>query len=88
VPNPVDETNREEAIRRALELFRQKIDGMDFSNGPCPSEEIIPGWAVAVAHSPLQLVDNLPENHCQAFRERKVYHFVELDPEGNLIRAV
>ena len=89
MPNPVNETNREEAVRRAKELFQQKkAEGMDFSNGPCLSEEIIQDWCADVAHNPRQPVDNLPENQCQSYREGKVHHFVELDPEGNLIRAM
>jgi hypothetical protein len=89
MPTPIDEPMRDEAIRRAKELFEQKrAEGMDFSNGPCLAEEIIPDWAVDVAHSPRQPVDNLPENQCQSYREGRTHHFVELDPSGNLIRAV
>ena len=87
--NPINENAREEAIRRATELFQQKkSEGMDFSNGPCLSEEIVPDWCVDVAHNPRQPVDNRPENQCRSYREGRVHHFVELDPEGNVIRAV
>jgi hypothetical protein len=89
MPNPINENNREEAIRRAKELFQQKkAEGMDFSNGPCLSEEIAQDWCADVAHNPRQPVDNLPENQCRSYREGRVHHFVELDPNGNLIRAV
>lgn len=89
MPNPVNDTNREEAVHRAKELFRQKqTEGMDLSNGPCLSEEIIQDWCVDVAHNPRQPVDNLPENQCRSYREGRVHHFVELDPQGNVIRAV
>ena len=89
MPNPVNETNREEAVRRAKELFQQKkAAGMDFSNGPCLSEEIIQDWCVDVAHNPRQAADNLPENQCQSYRQGRVHHFIELDPNGNVIRAV
>jgi hypothetical protein len=81
--------NRDLAISKAKELFQQKrADGMDFSNGPCLSEEIVPDWCVDVAHNPRQPVDNRPENQCRSYREGRVHHFVELDTEGNLIRAV
>ena len=87
--NPVDENLREQAIRRAMEFFRQKqAEGMDFSNGPCLAEEIVSDWCVDVAHNPRQPVDNRPENQCRSFREGRVHHFVELDLDGNLIRAV
>lgn len=82
-------SERDLAISKARELFEQKkAEGMDFSNGPCLADEIIPDWAVDVAHNPRQPVDNRPENQCSSFREGRVHHFVELDPQGNLIRAV
>jgi hypothetical protein len=80
---------REEAIRKAKELFEQKRrEGMDFSRGPCLSEEIVPDWCVDVAHSPREPIDNDPSNQCRSYREGRVHHFVELDPNGNVIRAV
>jgi len=89
MPNPIDETARDEAVRRARGLYEQRnAEGMDFTNGPCLSEEIIPDWCVDIAHSPRQAVDNSPENQCLSYREGKVHHFVELDPEGAVIRAV
>jgi len=81
-------SEREQAIRMAMNLYREKkAQGMDMSNGPCLAEEIIPDWCVDIAHSPRQPVDNQPENQCQSFRSGRVHHFVELDPDGNLIRA-
>jgi len=84
-----NQSDRDLAISKARELFEQKkAAGEDFSNGPCLADEIIPDWAVDVAHNPRQPVDNRPENQCSSYREGRVHHFVELDPEGNLIRAV
>lgn len=80
--------SRKAAIRRAMELYRQRqAEGMDLSNGPCLSEEVIPGWCVDIAHNPRQPIDDEPDNQCASFLEGRVSHFVELDPEGNLIRA-
>jgi len=80
---------REEAIRRAQELYQQrKQEGTDFSNGPCLADEIVPDWCVDIAHDPRQPVDDQPENQCRSYREGRVHHFVELDPDGHLIRAV
>jgi hypothetical protein len=82
------ENDRDLAIVMAQQLFRtKKAQGVDMSNGPCLAEEIIPGWAVDVAHSPRIDIDNLPENQCRSWLERRVQHFVELDLEGNVIRA-
>lgn len=80
---------REEAIRKAQELFEQKKrEGMDFSRGPCLSEEIVTDWCVDVAHSPREPVDDEPANQCRSYREGRVHHFVELDLDGKIIRAV
>ncbi|MDI7276774.1 MAG: hypothetical protein QME94_12420 [Anaerolineae bacterium] len=82
------ESERERAIRLAKQLYlEKKAEGLDMTDGPCLAEEIIPDWCVDIVHSPRQPVDNLPENQCQSYRLRRVHHFVELDPEGNLIRA-
>ena len=82
------ENDRDRAIRLARQLYQEKkAQGMDFSDGPCLAEEIIADWAVDIAHSPRQAVDNLPQNQCRSWREGRVRHFVELDPDGNLIRA-
>jgi hypothetical protein len=87
--NTTDSNTRDEAIRRAKVLFaHRKAAGADFSNGPCLSEEIMPDWCVDVAHNPRQAVDDFPDNQCRSYREGRVHHFVELDTDGNLIRAV
>ena len=83
------ESKRDQAIRVAKELYQQKkAEGLDFSNGPCLSDEIIPDWCVDIAHWPRQPIDNRPENQCRSYREGRVHHFVELDEDGNLIRAM
>jgi hypothetical protein len=61
----------------------------DLSAGPCLSEGI-PGlsdWVVDIAHDPRQAVDDQPANQCQSFRDGETHHFVELTPDGQLIRA-
>lgn len=83
------ESERDRAIRLAQELYQQRrADGMDFSNGPCLAEEIIPDWCADIAHSPRQEIDNMPQNRCRSWLDKRVHHFVELDPEGNVIRAI
>ena len=85
---PEEIVMRDDAIRKAKELYEQKKrEGMDFTNGPCLAEEIVPDWCVDIVHSPRQPVDNLPENQCRSYREGRVHHFVELDPDGRVIRV-
>ncbi len=81
-------SDRERAIEMAQQLYRdRKAQGLDMSIGPCLAEEIIPDWCVDVAHSPRLGIDDMPENQCQSWVTGRVHHFVELDPDGNLIRA-
>jgi hypothetical protein len=61
--------------------------GDDFSAGPCLSEHVIDDWVVDIAHNPRTDADNQPENQCQNYRNGTAHHFVELDLEGNLVRA-
>ncbi len=76
------------AVNQAKFLYRQRKEmNEDFSSGPCLSNALMPGWVVDIAHSPRLPMDDLPENQCPAYREGRVAHFVELDTEGNLIRA-
>ena len=64
----------------------------DLIDGPCLSDDNpdwnIDDWVCDVAHDPRQDVDNLPENQCSAYREGRAKHFVEVDTNCNLIRAV
>jgi hypothetical protein len=63
-----------------------------YASGPCLSDNnpdwTIDDWVCDVAHNPRQDVDNQPENQCQAFREGKASHFVEVDTSCNFIKAV
>jgi hypothetical protein len=63
-----------------------KARGVDMARGPCLGV-VARGWVADVAHSPRRPVDDLPRNQCAAYRSGTATHFVELDPDGNLIRA-
>jgi hypothetical protein len=57
--------------------------------GPCLAEQL-PGledWVVDIAHEPREAVDDDPANQCDRFKSGLAHHFVELTPEGELIRA-
>jgi uncharacterized iron-regulated membrane protein len=90
----VEKTDEEQAIEAAKEIFVQKKkEGLNMSSGPCISEKLeldppLSEWWVAdVAHSPRIAEDNKPENQCQSWGEGKAKHFVELDLNGDLIKA-
>lgn len=76
------------AVNQAQFIYRQmKAQGMDFSNGPCLSNALMQNWVLDIAHNPRIPEDDLPYNQCSAYREGSTKHFVELDIDGNLIRA-
>lgn len=81
---------RERAIAAAMEIYEEiEAGGQDLTNGPCIAEELedVPGWSVDIAHDPRQEIDDDPANQCQHYREGHTTHFVELSPEGEVIRA-
>ncbi len=76
------------AVNQAKFLYSQRKEmGEDFSKGPCLTNALMPGWVVDIVHKPRLSIDDLPENQCSAYVEGRAKHFVELDTEGNLIRA-
>lgn len=78
----------DEATKKALAIYQQrKAAGASLDLGPCLSENLISDWVADIAHNPRSPIDDQPENQCQSFREGKTHHFVELDPQGNIIRA-
>ena len=84
------QSDNDKAVAAAQSAFkRAEAGGQDLSDGPCIAEQL-PGlsdWAVDIAHDPRQAVDDQPANQCQSYRNGQTHHFVELTPEGQLIRA-
>jgi hypothetical protein len=77
---------REQAVELAQQAFQQaQARGAPLARGPCLGI-IMPGWVSDIAHKPRQALDDQPENQCAAFRSGEAKHFVELDPQGNVIR--
>jgi hypothetical protein len=67
---------------------KARLEGRDLSSGPCIADPLpVPNWVADIAHDPRQPVDDEPANQCSTYRSGESEHFVELDPEGNLIRA-
>lgn len=78
---------REQAIELAQQAYQDALArGEDLSLGPCLGV-IMPGWVADIAHKPRQTIDDRPENQCAAFRSGEAGHFVELDPQGKVIRV-
>ena len=80
--------DRSAAIEEAYLVYeRYNQEGLDFSNGPCLSNELIQDWVLDIVHDPRIDIDNKPENQCHDYILGVANHFVELDTDGNLIRA-
>lgn len=87
-PKAIKKSEIDIAVNQAMYIYQQrKAAGQDFSNGPCLSDALMPGWVLDIAHNPRLPIDDLPQNQCPAYREGRAQHFVELDIYGNLIRA-
>ena len=84
-----EEGTRAAAITAAEAAYaKARAEGRDLANGPCIADPLpIPNWVADIAHDPRQPVDDLPENQCASYRNGEAEHFVELDPDGNVIRA-
>jgi hypothetical protein len=81
---------RARAIDAAGGAYAEAVDaGTDLEPGPCIAERLdgLEDWVVDIAHDPRQPTDDEPANQCSRFREGEATHFVELDPDGKLIRA-
>lgn len=87
-PKSVSKIEIDSAINQAKLLYRQKKErGENLSNGPCLSTALMPNWVADIVHDPRLAIDDLPENQCSSYIEGRSQHFVELDTDGNLIRA-
>ncbi|MBI4426239.1 MAG: hypothetical protein HY567_01560 [Candidatus Kerfeldbacteria bacterium] len=86
--NTAQGVTKEAAVAEAKALYAIKEgQGMDFSSGPCLSDNLLPDWVADIAHNPRWAIDDLPVNQCPSYRAGTNKHFVELDTAGQLIRA-
>ena len=84
------QADRNRAVTEAAVAYHKaKASGTNLGPGPCIAEQLpgLPDWVVDVAHDPRQPVDDKPANQCQRYRSTEAHHFVELDPQGKLLRA-
>ncbi|MCD6558247.1 MAG: hypothetical protein J7K31_04455 [Candidatus Aenigmarchaeota archaeon] len=84
-----EDTVKEQATELCIAACQSaKESGVSLDNGPCLSEEIVEDWVCDIAHNPRQPIDNEPQNQCSSYRTGKTHHFVELDTDCELIRAI
>jgi D-aminopeptidase len=84
------DSQKDKAVAAAKTAYaKAKRAGTHLADGPCLAEKL-PGltdWVVDVAHDPRQKVDDEPANQCARYESGAAHHFVEIDPNGKLIRA-
>jgi hypothetical protein len=82
-------SDRDRAVDQAQAAYRQVATRPDLGSGPCISESLpgLPDWVADIAHDPRLPVDDEQANQCQRYRGGEAQHFVELSPQGELIRA-
>jgi len=86
----VSPSDRDQAVDQAQAAYRQFLaTGQPLGSGPCISESLpgLPDWVADVAHEPRLPLDDDPANQCRRYRDGEAHHFVELDENGNLLRA-
>jgi hypothetical protein len=86
----VSDDERSRAVGAAKQAYEQAVTrGDDLDKGPCIAESLpeLADWVADIAHDPREDVDDDPENQCDRYREGEASHFVELSPDGDLIRA-
>lgn len=78
----------DKAISSATSLYQKRVlEGWGLNDGPCLTNDLMPGWVVDTVHQPRQEIDDLPQNQCAAYLEGRAGHFVELDLKGNVVRV-
>lgn len=83
------DAKKAEVSNLCANLCKEQLNqSKSLSSGPCLSEKIANDWACDVAHNPRQEIDNLPENQCAAFRTEYARHFVEVNENCELLRAI
>lgn len=79
------ESTHAEAIRQSRKIYSdKKAQKVDFDQSPCLSEDMGNGYALDISHNPREQIDD--QVQCSSYQNGTVKHFVELSPEGNIMR--
>ena len=74
-------------VARNFSTFSAK----DIEKGPCignPIPQVGDGdWVADIVHEPRKPIDDQPAHQCPLYVEGKAHHFVELTPDGKVIRV-
>lgn len=80
---------QEDAEKKCVELCRAELSrGNLLETGPCLSEEIMPGWACDVVHSPrVSFLDDHKDNMCKNISAGKTKYVVEVTKTCALVKS-
>jgi hypothetical protein len=82
----------------SFDLAKQKCEALcvlqggeiDYSNGPCLSDEYtynVNGWACDIVNNPRIELDDDKKNQCKSILNNDVNYFIELDANCNFVRT-
>jgi hypothetical protein len=81
---PENVIKQHEAIAKAQEMYNQeKSNGVNFTTQCLGTAGI---YAVDIVNVPRTPEDDLKENQCKDYVERRVVNFIELDQNGSIVR--
>ncbi len=79
------ETRFDPRAAASVRFQEARGEGRDLSAGPCLGL-IGPDWVADIVHDPRQPVDDDPANQCAEYRSGEATRFVELTPDGTVLR--
>lgn len=93
---PVNEDEKQKAISLAQQVYEaikknpstMAQAGVKWEDGFCLANVLMKDWVADLVHNPRQPVDDDPKNQCSYYNTGEAHHFVELDLDGNLVRAM
>ncbi len=75
-----------EEARALLEQRRSDFTQYELAQGPCLGM-INDFWVVDISHNPRVPEDNRIENQCQEYHNGIATHFIEIDPDGHILKV-
>ena len=83
---PIEVSQQQEMIEKAQFLYQDALNkNTSFDNGPCLGK-IADDWVVDTVHNPRQNLDDRSANQCGDYLQGKVHHFIELGPNGDILK--
>jgi len=80
-----------QAEQKCIALCQLHTGDINYENGPCLSDKYskdftVTDWVCDIAHNPRTSIDDIKDNQCKTFIDKKASHFVEVDTNCNLIK--